>query len=726
MAMRKNLKYSEDSMRQALHDVKSGMPVARAAKKYNVPRITLYYKKMGKYPEDRRIGAPTVLTVAEEQALVKWCFFLSDRGFPVTKNQLLDSVQLLIKTMKRPNPFQNNRPGRHWYELFLKRHPRVSSRTPQNLTSSRTNVTEENIRHWFIEITEYFIQNDLMDAMSDPTRVYNADETAFFLSPKGSRVLVRKGQKSVYSFVANDEKECLTSLINANAAGKLAPPMILFSYERIPAAISSLMPTNFSIGKSESGWMTGETFYEYVTNIFYPWLVENNIKFPIVFFVDGHVSHLTLSLSNFCKEKKIELVALYPNATHLLQPMDVAVFHTLKQTWKTSVHNWRVSHSYEKIKREDFAPLLHETLKKTCSVETIQNGFKRCGLYPLNPDAVDYTKIKNVSGISKQSDDNLNNSNLEGYDVKGCLQIIEKIIGSEKTLEFKSLASKEWNGNIEDTSLYRLWMSLNDSLVGDVAEERNLQESNEQNLQDRFQTDAQSLEGYGSPKTDEQLLLEAEQMENFIDNLEIPKDQPTSSNCLDVPSPFKQCLFWPATPKKKDGKRKPKEKIPSVATSFQWQEYHKKKNAEKKKKEDEKLERKRKREEKSILKEGSKNQRKTGKLSPDQQDSEENTSQCLDTLNIGDYVVVEYNKKYFPGLILNVDEGNLSKYHDDDLYNFQISAMEKSGCSGWRWPKRKDVLWYKLEDIKQSISKPVLINNNKRGLFAIPEMDKYI
>ncbi|KAJ3647453.1 hypothetical protein Zmor_019331 [Zophobas morio] len=157
MAMRKNLKYSEDSMRQALHDVKSGMPVARAAKKYNVPRITLYYKKMGKYPEDRRIGAPTVLTVAEEQALVKWCFFLSDRGFPVTKNQLLDSVQLLIKTIKRPNPFQNNRPGRHWYELFLKRHPEVSSRTPQNLTSSRANVTEENIRHWFIEITEYFI-----------------------------------------------------------------------------------------------------------------------------------------------------------------------------------------------------------------------------------------------------------------------------------------------------------------------------------------------------------------------------------------------------------------------------------------------------------------------------------------------------------------------------------------------------------------------------------------
>lgn len=37
-------------------------------------------------------------------------------------------------------------------------------------------------------------------------------------------------------------------------------------------------------------------------------------------------SHITLHLSNFCREKQIIIVALYPKTIHLLQPLDVSVF----------------------------------------------------------------------------------------------------------------------------------------------------------------------------------------------------------------------------------------------------------------------------------------------------------------------------------------------------------------------------------------------------------------
>lgn len=151
------------------------------------------------------------------------------------------------------------------------------------------------------------------------------------------KCLIHRGDKTAYNFVSNDEKECLTTLITANVAGMLKPPMIMFNYERIPAHISSLMPQGWGIGKSESGWMTGQSFYEFVANIFHPWIIANNIRLPVVLFVDGHSSHLTLELSNFCVENKIELIALYPNATHILQPMDVAVFHPLKNGWKIGV-----------------------------------------------------------------------------------------------------------------------------------------------------------------------------------------------------------------------------------------------------------------------------------------------------------------------------------------------------------------------------------------------------
>ncbi|KAF5306512.1 hypothetical protein FQR65_LT18556 [Abscondita terminalis] len=60
----------------------------------------------------------------------------------------------------------------------------------------------------------------------------------------------------------------------------------------------------------------------------------------------------------------------------------------------------------------------------------------------------------------------------------------------------------------------------------------------------------------------------------------------------DIPSPFKNNLFWPDTPKVA---KKLKEKIPSVATSKEWQEYFRKKKNKKLEKEHEIEERKRKR-----------------------------------------------------------------------------------------------------------------------------------
>lgn len=100
----------------------------------------------------------------------------------------------------------------------------------------------------------------------------------FFFVPKKNKVLVERGSKAVYTYSNNDEKECITTLITANAAGQIAPSMVVFNYERIPSAIVKQMPDGFAFGTSESGWMTGETFFEYIDNVFYPWLIKMKIS----------------------------------------------------------------------------------------------------------------------------------------------------------------------------------------------------------------------------------------------------------------------------------------------------------------------------------------------------------------------------------------------------------------------------------------------------------------
>ena len=88
--------------------------------------------------------------------------------------------------------------------------------------------------------------------------------------------------------------------------------------------------------------MVSETFYSYVANVFYPWCIKNQIELPVILYVDGHSSHITKPLSDFCVDHKIELVALFPNATHIMQPMDVSLFRSLKISWKDAVRKWRI------------------------------------------------------------------------------------------------------------------------------------------------------------------------------------------------------------------------------------------------------------------------------------------------------------------------------------------------------------------------------------------------
>lgn len=62
---------------------------------------------------------------------------MEEHGFPITKRQLLDSVQILMSDMKLNTVFTNNRPGRKWYKRIMERNREVSERVYQNLTRAR-------------------------------------------------------------------------------------------------------------------------------------------------------------------------------------------------------------------------------------------------------------------------------------------------------------------------------------------------------------------------------------------------------------------------------------------------------------------------------------------------------------------------------------------------------------------------------------------------------------
>lgn len=449
--------YTPQQMGWAIEAVKKGFKISEAAKKFNVPRITLYNKVTGKSPIECSMGPRTILSKEEEYILEIWIKEMLDKHIPVTKEDLMDSVKRIIVDKNQETPFKDNRPGKKWYSSFLKRHPTIAERVAQNLCTARDNVTQEDIEKWFLEVENDLKDRGLLEILKHPERVFNTDESAFFLNPKAGHVLARKGDKNVYTS-SGDDKENLTVLVTGNAAGELAPTLVVFNYARIPSLVSETFPDEWAIGRSESGWMCSGTFYEYITNVFHPWLTKKNIEKPIIFFLDGHKSHLTLHLSNFCSDNGIEVIALNPNSTHILQPMDLAVFRPLKSSWREAVKNWKMQHLGQLLKKQHFAPLLKTAMEKI-SAETVKNGFRAGGLFPFGPEYVDMTKIKsqNRQKISESKDQN---DFLKALENK-----IEALLSKDKLKLFKDLYYKTRSEleNLlpnEDISLYLIWANI--------------------------------------------------------------------------------------------------------------------------------------------------------------------------------------------------------------------------------------------------------------------------
>lgn len=77
----------------------------------------------------------------------------------------------------------------------------------------------------------------------------------------------------------------------------------------------------------------------------------------LIFNVNGHVSHMSLHIFTLCSENGIELMWLYPNSTHILQPMDVSAFHPMKSLWLFEVREFRLDNGGRRIFLHEFAPL---------------------------------------------------------------------------------------------------------------------------------------------------------------------------------------------------------------------------------------------------------------------------------------------------------------------------------------------------------------------------------
>ncbi|KAL7289079.1 hypothetical protein TKK_0017030 [Trichogramma kaykai] len=593
-----------DEIDSSIGSCKKGMSLRSASTKFEVPYSTLKDKKNGRSKVGAKSGPGTTLTTEEENGLQEWILAVGKAGFPSTPDHIANSVQKIVTHLNRPNRFTNNKPGRAWMSRFLKQHSTLTLRTPQNLTQRRADITEMKLRAWFKEVQTYLKEHNVLHI--EPNRIFNCDETAALLNPKDQKVVVNKKKKSTHAKVGSNDKERMTVLVTGNAAGQLAPCLVMYAYQRLPPGIIDKAPKDWALGKSESGWMTSASFYEYMSNIFLPWVKQKKIKLPIILYLDGHSSHMTLHLSDFCAKNQIILVALYPNSTHITQPMDVGLFSCLKKAWRKTVTEWRIEKNGQPLDKIEFA-IVFKTALESIDLETVlRNSFKECGLSPFNADALKYEDLfsheNNVNSSGTEcSDNSLVQVGLE------TLSIMESFLDPQIIEVFKNVHEHKetWCGEEKYSELYRIWSkwkecateeSIEDPLVG-VQEKLILSLVENEDIDIIIDPTISSSEIAVSNISSKISLIESCESdsqtceENFgtsDGSSQVKELQDKKQNISDV---FKDILFYPQE-NAKSGKRQPKEKVPAVVSGTLWRKFMQQKVDEKKSEEKLKEERK--------------------------------------------------------------------------------------------------------------------------------------
>lgn len=212
--------------------------------------------------------------------------------------------------------------------------------------------------------------------------------------------MTRRDSKIVGKVKASDKKNTVTVLFTISADGTLVPPMLTHKGQKISGMTAACNAEGWTMGISERGWLTSELFYEYISNSFYNWLLKQKIQLPVILYLDGHASLITLELSKFCKSKGIELIPLYPNATHMLQPLNTSFFSLLEEKYKVTLMQWSSRNNGDKFDLRNLVRVLSDALSLLNLEDIAKSGFRGSGLLPF-----DRNGIENARFLTRSKDD---------------------------------------------------------------------------------------------------------------------------------------------------------------------------------------------------------------------------------------------------------------------------------------------------------------------------------
>lgn len=369
-----------DRLREALKAVtEDHMTLREAANKFKVNYVSIHRRL--KFPDTQnKAGRTTALTHSTEIRICKRLIICAEWGYPLTMLELQQLISQFLADNNIEVPrFTNNIPGTDYLRGFLKRHrDTLTFRLCQNIKRKRAAVNAEIVTEYYDELAKSLkgvpVEN-----------IFNYDETNFSDNPSEQNVLCKRKVKYVER-IMNNSKTAHSVMFCGNALGQMLPIYVVYKATNMYDSWMSGGPPQTRFNRTKNGWFDKVTFEDWIKTIVIPALRRlDGIKILIG---DNLSSHLSLEVIRLCELHYIKFVFLPSNSTHLLQPLDVAVYAPLKHYWRTILTDWKKSSGMiaTTVSKSVFPSLLTKLMDKATPTlkANVISGFRKCGIHPLN------------------------------------------------------------------------------------------------------------------------------------------------------------------------------------------------------------------------------------------------------------------------------------------------------------------------------------------------------
>ena len=166
------------------------------------------------------------------------------------------------------------------------------------------------------------------------------------------KVIAKRGTRCI-EIVQEHSKTNISLMFCGSADGKLLPPYVIYKSQSVYVTWTQGAPRGTVFNCSKSGWFDKDSFAAWFRDTLIPavWHLHGE-NFVIS---DNLAAHFSVEVIEMAAAYNIKFIALPPNSTHLLQPLDVAVFRTVKAKWRIILQSFgRESRATGPIPKQSF------------------------------------------------------------------------------------------------------------------------------------------------------------------------------------------------------------------------------------------------------------------------------------------------------------------------------------------------------------------------------------